>query len=59
MTEFTKNDWGQHDIINKNIILNKLGSDIIHDIIPTKYQTCFLTTILEHANVLAKVDKSP
>ena len=32
---------------------------MIHDVIPTKYQTYFSTTILEHANVLDKVDKSP
>ena len=59
MTEFTQNDWGQNNIINKIIILNKLGSDMIHDVIPTKYQKYFSTTILEHANVLAKVDNSP
>ena len=59
MREFTQNDLGQHDIINKIIILNKLGSDMIYDVIPTKYQKFFSTTILEHANVLVKVDKSP
>ena len=35
--ELTQNDWGQHDITNKTIILNKQGSDMIHDVIPTKY----------------------
>ena len=32
---------------------------MIHDVIPTKYQKYFSTTILEHAKVLAKVNKSP
>ena len=57
--EFTQNELDKHDILNKIIILNKLVSDMIHDIIPTKYQTYFSTTILEHANFLAKVNKSP
>ena len=57
--DFTQNDWGQHNIINKIIILNKLGSDMIHYVIPKKYQKYFSTTILEHANFLAKVNKSP
>ena len=59
MMEFTQNDWGQHDIINTVIILSKRGSDMIHDVIPTKYKKYFSTTILEHANFLAKVNKSP
>ena len=59
MMELTQNDWGQHDITNKTIILIKQGSDMIHDVIPTKYQKYFSTTILEHANLLAKVNKSP
>ena len=57
--EFTQNDWVKNDIINKIIILNKKGSVIIHDLIPTKYYKYFSTTILEHANYLAKVNKSP
>ena len=57
--EFTQNDCGKHEIINKIIILNKRGSDMIHDVIPTKYQKYFSTTILEHANFLAKVNKLP
>ena len=57
--EFTQNDWGQHYIINKIIILNKRGSDMIHDVIPTKYQKYFSTTLIEHANFLAKINKSP
>ena len=57
--EFTQNDLGQHEIINKIIILNKRGSDMIHDVITKKYQKYFTTTILEHANFLAKVNKSP
>ena len=32
---------------------------MIHHVIPTKYQKYFSTTILEHANFLAKVNKSP
>ena len=32
---------------------------MIHDVIPTKYQKYFSTTILEHANFLDKVNKSP
>ena len=56
---YTLNDWGQHDRINKIIILNKRGSDMIHDVIPTKYQKYFSTAILEHANFLVKVNKSP
>ena len=52
--ELIQNDWVQHDIINKIRISNKRGSDMIHDI--NEY---FSTTIIEHANVLAKVNKSP
>ena len=36
--EFTQNDWGQRDIINKIKILTKLGTDTIHAVISTKYQ---------------------
>ena len=57
--DFTQNDWVQHNIINKIIILNKRDSDMIHDFIPTKYQKYFSTAIFEHSNVLAKVNKSP
>ena len=57
--EFTQNDWGQHDIINKIIILNKQVSDMIQDVVTTKYYKYFSTTILEHANFLAEVNKSP
>ena len=57
--EINKNYWCQHEIINKIIILNKRGLDMIHDVIPTKYQKYLSTTILEHAFVLAKVNKSP
>ena len=57
--DFTQNDWGQHNIINKIIILNKRGSDMIHDVIPIKYQKYFSTTIIEHTKCLAKVNKSP
>ena len=41
MTEFNKNDKVKHDKINKIIILNKQGSVIIHDVIPTKYHKYF------------------
>ena len=37
MTSFTKNDWGQRDIINIYIFLTKQGTDTIHAIIPKKY----------------------
>ena len=57
--EFTQNDWGQRDIINKIVILTKRGTDTIHAVIPEKYQKYPSTTILEHANVLAKVNKLP
>ena len=57
--KFNKNYSCQHEIINKIIILNKRGLDMIHDVIPTKYQKYLSTTILEHAKVLAKVNKSP
>ena len=59
MMEFMQNDWGQRDIINKTKILTKQVSDMIHDVILTKYQKYTLNTILKHANVLAKVNKSP
>ena len=57
--EFTQNESGQHDIINKIKILTKWGTDKIHAVIPTKYQKYIPTTILKHMNVLAKVNKSP
>ena len=53
---YTLNDWGQHYIINKIIILNKRGSDMIHDVITTKYQKYLSATILDYANFLAKVN---
>ena len=36
--EFTQNDRGQYDILSKNKILTKRGTDKIHAVIPTKYQ---------------------
>ena len=57
--DFTKNDWGKHDIINKTIILTKWGTDMIHAVIVMKYQKYPSTTILKHANGLAKVYKFP
>ena len=56
--EFTQNDWGQRDIINKTKILTKLGLDRIHDDIMTKYQKYPYTTILKYANVLVQLNKS-
>ena len=46
-------------MINRIITLTKLGSDTINDVIPKKYQKHSSNTILKHANVLAKVNKSP
>ena len=57
--EFTKNDWGQRDIVNKTKILNKRGSNKIHDVIMMKYQKCPSNKILKHANVSDKVTKPP
>ena len=59
MMEFMQNDLVQLDIINKSKILSKQVSDMIHDVILTKYQKCPSSTILKHANVLAKLNKSP
>ena len=57
--EFTKNDWGQRYITDKIIILTKQVAYTIHDVTPMKYHKHPSTTILKHANVLAKVNKSP
>ena len=57
MTSFTKNDWGQCDIINKVIILTKRGTDTMHAAIPKKYQKYPSTTILKHNHVLDKENK--
>ena len=56
---FTQNYWGQHDTMNKIIILTKRGIYTIHAAIPIKYHKYPSTTILKHMNVLAKADKSP
>ena len=55
----TQNYWGQCDILNTIIILTKRGTDKIYAVIPTKYQKYPSTTILKHANILAKVIKLP
>ena len=55
--EFNQNDWGQRDIINKIIILTKGGTDRMYSVILKKYHKYPPTTILKHANVLAKVNK--
>ena len=57
--DITQNDWCQHDIINKVIILTKKGTGTIHAAILTKYHNYPSTTILKHENVLDKVNKSP
>ena len=57
--EVTKNDRGQHDIINKVKVLTKKVTDTIHAVIPMKYQKYPSTTILKHENVLAKENKFP
>ena len=57
MMDFTPNEWVQRDIINKIKILTKQGTDMIHAIIPMKYQKYPSTSTLKHANVLAKVNK--
>ena len=56
---FTNNNWGKHEILNNVIILTKQGADTIYTVILTKYQKSPSTAILQHANVLAKVNKSP
>ena len=55
--KFTHNYWGQLDIIKKIKILTKRGADTIYTVLPTKYCKYTSTTILKHANVLAKVNK--
>ena len=57
--EFNQNYWGRRGVINKTKIFSKQGSDMIHDVIPTKYQKHPSKTILKHANVLDKLNKSP
>ena len=57
MMEFTQNEWGKRDTINKTKVLIKQGPDKIHDIIQTKYKKYPSNTILKYANVLAKVNK--
>ena len=42
-----------------NYNMNEKGIDTIYAFIPTKYQKYQPTTILEHANFLNKVNKSP
>ena len=57
--EFTNNDGGQQDIINKIKILTKRGTDKIHAVIPAKYKKYPSTTIIKHVNVLDKLNKPP
>ena len=56
--DFTKNDWGQHGMMNKIKILTNPCADMIYAVIPTKYHEYPSTRIHKHANVLAKVNKS-
>ena len=39
--------------------MKKRGTDMIHSVIPKKYQKYPSTTILKHMNVLDKVNKIP
>ena len=55
--DFTQNDWGQNDIINRTKILTKRYLDMIHDVIPTKYHKYLSPTILKQGNVLDQVNK--
>ena len=55
--EFTQKDWGQRDIINIIIILIKWVTNIMHAVIPETFQKYPPTTILKHANFLAKVNQ--
>ena len=57
--DFTKSDSGQRGIINKIEIWIKQGTDTIHDVILTKYHKYPSTKRIKHANILAKVNKSP
>ena len=57
--EFTQNYWSQRDVMNKIIILTKLGTDMIQAVIPTKFKKYPSTTILKHAGVLFTLNKSP
>ena len=59
MMEFTKNNWGQRDIINKIVVLTKQDTYTIHAFIPKKYWKYSSTAILKHVDVLDKVNKSP
>ena len=55
--EFTQNYSGKCDIINQIKILTKRVTYMINAVIPKEYQKYPSTTILEHANDLAKVNK--
>ena len=46
-------------MINKIIVQNKRGTDMIHVVILTEYHKYPSTTVLKHANILAKVNNSP
>ena len=54
---FTQNYQSQRDIINKIIILTKIGTDTIYSVIPNRYQNYTSTTIPKHAIILAKLNK--
>ena len=38
MMVFTRNDWGQHDIINNIIVFTKQGADMVYAITLAKNQ---------------------
>ena len=59
MISITHIDWDQCYIMNKIMILTKRGTDTIYTVFPGKYQKYSSTTILKHANILAKVNKFP
>ena len=59
MIDLIKKDRGQCDIIKKIMIITKRDNDTIQAVIMKKYQNYPSTTILKHANILAKVKKSP
>ena len=45
--------------MNKIKIWTKRGSDKIYEVIPKKFQKYLSNTILKHANVVSKLNKSP
>ena len=58
MMSFNQNELGQRNIINRITILTKRGTDMMHDVITTKYQKYTSIKILKNANVMAALNKS-